>query len=522
VAILVIWMAALALRVPHLDERPMHTDEAVQAMKTDILWRTGKYVYDPEEYHGPTLYYLTLPFLWLSGQQQLVDVDAVTFRMVPVLFGAGLVLLLWLIRDGLGRWACTWAAVYTAISPAMVFYSRYYIQETLLVFFTFLAVVAAYRYFRSGWIGWSLLVGACLGLMHATKETWVIAVGAMLAAALLTILWTHWVDDRRINWQPWIRPKVKARALIFGWAVSTLLFSAFFTNPRGPLDSVLTYTTYLERGGGESEHNHPWNYYLSTLLLSKSGPIIWSEALIVVMSVVGMVLALWHRGIGRAHLSFVRFVTFYTLIMIVVYSAISYKTPWCMLGFLHGMILLAGFGTVALVRILPGIPLKIVASLVLIVASAQLGKQAYAANFGRLAFHPRNPYVYAHPNRDVVELEERLADISQVAPQGDEMLVAVFAPEEFNYWPLPWYLRRFTNVGYWHDLEAPEVPAPALQAPVVIVAPEFQEAFDQRNQGKYYFEGRGLRPGVVIGVNIRSDLWQAFLKERAKASPSGE
>jgi predicted membrane-bound mannosyltransferase len=41
----------------------------------------------------------------------------------------------------LGRAETLWAALYLAISPAMVFYSRYYIHEMLLVFFTAVLVV---------------------------------------------------------------------------------------------------------------------------------------------------------------------------------------------------------------------------------------------------------------------------------------------------------------------------------------------------------------------------------------------
>jgi len=52
---------ALALRLPRLNLRPMHVDEAVHAVKFDTLWRTGLYKYDLNEYHGPTLYYATLP-----------------------------------------------------------------------------------------------------------------------------------------------------------------------------------------------------------------------------------------------------------------------------------------------------------------------------------------------------------------------------------------------------------------------------------------------------------------------------
>ena len=46
-------------------------------------------------------------------------------RLLTVLFGVGLILLLPLVADGLGREAAIAAGVLTAISPAMVFYSRY-------------------------------------------------------------------------------------------------------------------------------------------------------------------------------------------------------------------------------------------------------------------------------------------------------------------------------------------------------------------------------------------------------------
>jgi len=51
---------ALVLRVPRLDQRPMHNDEAVNAVKFSQLWENGGYKYDPNEHHGPSLYYATL------------------------------------------------------------------------------------------------------------------------------------------------------------------------------------------------------------------------------------------------------------------------------------------------------------------------------------------------------------------------------------------------------------------------------------------------------------------------------
>ncbi|MDH7570022.1 MAG: phospholipid carrier-dependent glycosyltransferase, partial [Armatimonadota bacterium] len=167
VLLLLVAAGALALRLPRLGDRPMHGDEAVHAARFQQLWEEHAYAYDPNEFHGPTLYYATLPIVWVQGAHRLGETTESTFRLVPVLFGAGLIGLLWLLADALGRRAVLLAGVLTALSPAMLFYSRYYIQEMLLVFFTFGAIAAGWRYAWSRRLGWALLAGACLGLMHA-------------------------------------------------------------------------------------------------------------------------------------------------------------------------------------------------------------------------------------------------------------------------------------------------------------------------------------------------------------------
>ena len=80
---------ALALRLPQLDRRPMHTDESVHAIKFQGLWEKGAYAYDPNEFHGPSLYYATLPFAWLNGAANFAELREFTLRLVPVAFGLG-------------------------------------------------------------------------------------------------------------------------------------------------------------------------------------------------------------------------------------------------------------------------------------------------------------------------------------------------------------------------------------------------------------------------------------------------
>ncbi len=73
--LLILTAAALAIRLPRLGQRPMHGDEANQAVKAGILLETGEYRYDPQEHHGPSLYWLTLPSLWLHGRDELCRDD---------------------------------------------------------------------------------------------------------------------------------------------------------------------------------------------------------------------------------------------------------------------------------------------------------------------------------------------------------------------------------------------------------------------------------------------------------------
>ncbi len=247
---------ALALWSRDLDQRPMHTDEAGNGIKCGQLWDHGGYKFDPNEHHGPALPYATLALGRLTGAPQDIDQFSESrLRFVTVLFGVGLILLLPLVADGLGRKATLWAALFTAVSPAVVFYSRYYIHEVLLVFFTFLALTAGWRYWQSRRIGWALLAGTGVGFMHATKETFVITLVVIALALWLNQLWSRWLDAAA----PLAKaPRLKRAhivAAIAAWlGVALLLFSSFFTNAAGPLDSVRAYLPWLHRAEGASPH----------------------------------------------------------------------------------------------------------------------------------------------------------------------------------------------------------------------------------------------------------------------------
>ncbi len=518
VLILAATIVALALRLPRLRQRPMHGDEAVHAIKFKDLLEKGVYTYDPYEYHGPTLNYLTLIPARLSSAEKLTEVSEFTLRIVPVFFGVSLVLLVLLIGRGLGSSAAAYAAFLTAISPAMVFYSRYYIQEMLLVSFTFGTIVFGYRYTQSRKIAWAALAGMCMGLMHATKETCIIAYGSMFLALLIMLLMRR-EKGSIVNAVRAVKPSHFLAFLAVGAVTSVLFYSSFFSNPRGILDSVLTYTTYFDRAGNNTLHIHPWYYYIKMLLYSRffDGPR-WSEALIVLLALVGFAAALAKKGISRVNIHLVRFLAFYTLILTVVYSLIPYKTPWCMLSFLHGMILLAGVGAVVLVKLLPNVLPRLIILLLIFESSVFLTWQAYQSNYVYYS-DSRNPYVYAHPTNEVFTIVKRIEEMARVHPDGYKMHIQVICPGK-DYWPLPWYLRRFEygTIDWWESVDNS-----VASAPLIICSPEVEAAltrklytltpFEQRQMYMYLFDKPyylWLRPKVKLLGFVRKDLWDAY------------
>jgi uncharacterized protein (TIGR03663 family) len=506
----------------------MHADEAVQAARFRDLWLRGAWRYDPHEYHGPTLNYLTLPLAGAWRVQRFDETTPAMYRTLPVLFSVGLVLLLGLLADAWGKPAALCAGALTALSPAMVFYSRYYIPETLFVFFTFAAWTCGWRAYRSGRLVWYLAAGACLGMMQATKETSVIVFAAMAGAGLIGAWWRR---SFPATWRPGTGTINGRHLLLAGaaaLAVAAIWLSSFGRNPRGPLDGLLTYLPWVNRAVGQSPHVHPWYYYLSLLGFWRAadGPW-WSEGLILGLAVVGGLIVLGPlapRVVTEIGQSPARWIEFCSLLLTVAYAAIPYKTPWCLLGFLHGTILLAGAGVVYLVRAVRGATLKAVAGVLLVSAMAHLGWQAFSGSF-RFPADPRNPYVYAHTGTDVFEIVGRLKDLARAHPDGAAIPVQVISRE--NLWPLPWYLRDFSRVGWWNG-----VSDEAAAAPVIVVTPDMEPALARRlyelpppGERELYvsvFEAPvSLRPGVALRGYAAKSLWDAFRDLEATHGPTG-
>jgi hypothetical protein len=119
----------------------------------------------------------------LIGPPELV----VLARLVVLTFGVALVLATWaLARSSFGAAAGAWAALFAAVTPALVTRSSIVIVDTPAAFFTTAALVVAVRLLdlAGSLLPLSALAGACVGLAFTSKYpsgAVALAVGAALA-----------------------------------------------------------------------------------------------------------------------------------------------------------------------------------------------------------------------------------------------------------------------------------------------------------------------------------------------------
>ena len=179
-SVLALAAAALAMRLVDLDARPMHHDESLHATFAWYFAEGRGYLHDPLM-HGP------LQFHVLAGAFRLFGESEVISRFPSALAGAALVAAPLLLRRRLGTTGVVVAAALLALSPVLLYYSRFARNDLPFALFTTLFAAAVWRYreqrghgdgetpadgerrIRGG--GWLLLAAAALALSFTTKET---------------------------------------------------------------------------------------------------------------------------------------------------------------------------------------------------------------------------------------------------------------------------------------------------------------------------------------------------------------
>src|SRR5579883_289633 len=391
VAFLALTLFAGLLRFWDLGSRMLHHDESLHAVYSYYLYIGKGYVHDPMM-HGPFLFELNALVYFLLG------VTDATARVAPALFGTILVGLPYFLRDRLGRTGAIAAAALLAVSPTILYYSRFIRHDIYQIFFMLLLVIATFRYFSEQKDRYLYLAVVATSLAFSDKEDTYFLMAILLlfffalsredvfsvilqgkrakvpSTDLFVLLGTlilplfsavpyfvlkggseSTIDvvfgvafavlftlgaaiGVRWNRQVWIRS-----AIAF-WAIFLLLYTTFLSNPNGFSSGVFGSLRYWIDQQGVARGGQPWFYYLVLL------PIY--EFLAVGVGLGGAIYWLRHRTL------FTDFLIYWCVMSLVLWGWASEKMPWMVIEMALPFCLLAA---VTLGKLIDSVNWKMVA-----------------------------------------------------------------------------------------------------------------------------------------------------------------
>ena len=201
-------VVALGLRLFELSGRTMHYDEAIHLHFSFKLanspggalgwpWIFGTDYFHSAWMHGPFQIEMAAAIFTILGDSDF------TSRLGYALFGTALVVLPWFLRDHIGRRGALIAAVMLALSPALLYFSRFGRNDIIMMFWAVALFTLIWRYLYSTREPqqrriFLYLASAVLAFMFATKETAYLLVaifGFILFLAALPEVW-EWVRGR--------------------------------------------------------------------------------------------------------------------------------------------------------------------------------------------------------------------------------------------------------------------------------------------------------------------------------------
>lgn len=494
-------LVALGLRVWMLDLKPAHFDEGVNGAMIDEMRGRGFYEYQADNYHGPLHFYV------LFAGQQMFGRSLWVLRMPTVLIGVATVVLMFAFRRWLPFTAVAVAALATALSPAMVFYSRYAIHEMWLPFFTMLAIYGGLGCAteRRPSDRWALGLG--MAGMVLTKETYLfhwIAGGISLLWVMVATPRGNVLDGRpdaaalfarkrKLEEPETVVPRSSWWPVMAGCTgIVVAFYSGFGMNWSGVRGLWETWAPMLFKGFGEGEtsesgHHKPMWYYLG-LMWHYEWPALagMGAALLLALAPGG-----WVSGT-------VRFLSLFGLGSLAAYSLVPYKTPWCLVAALPPFFLVLGW---AAHRLFESIGKsegeRAVVAVFVAMLLAQPAMAAWRLNFR----HPTNDgagpkgwkvyetgrYAYVQTSNDINKLLGPVRRL--VAADGRNRAIVGHVLVEGH--PLQWELGDLPNISFWDRDRRPE----SFEADFLVVPESREWEVEAELQDVYFKEPYETRGG---------------------------
>ncbi len=455
-----ILLLALALRLWALDLKPAHFDEGINGWFVDQMHLNGCYRYDPENYHGPFYFYLLFASLALLGR------NLWALRLPSVLASAASVWMALRFDRYLGSMASRFGAFALALSPGALFFGRYAIHESWLVLALMITTWGIMGIWKSGGRRELLITAIGLTLMFLLKETAVIHLACFLISAFFLIFW-----QRILPSQSNLPPVAKRWSLndlslylLLSLALLIFFYSGTFLNWPGIPGFFTAYSKWFHTGVGEGGHVKadyqagPLNYYWIALMLRYEWPVF--------LGLLYSVRLAWPSP------AMMRYLAIYGTGVLVAYSVIPYKTPWCVISITWPFFLLFGCAVQELwEKTSPRFLAPIIAAVVLAISLSM----ALRLNFRHFT-DPKEPYVYVQTMPEIVKVTEPVLAMARLDPRNYAMGGQIILD---SYYPLPWIFGDFTRIGYYDKM--PEV----LDGEFIVALSSQQKAVENHLRESY-------------------------------------
>jgi uncharacterized protein (TIGR03663 family) len=449
---IVLLVILLLLHCFNLGVRPPHHDEAVNGWFVDGLMNRGFYIYDPQNYHGPLYFYFLAAFEKLFGR------DVVVMRWTTVVLGWMVTCTPFLFRRWLTSRGAWIAAFFLAVSPAMVFFSRYAIHEMGFA----LACIGFFFYWlraredgmtRTNVVG----LGLTLGAMACLKENFILFVVTLLIAEGCLKVY-----ERRLTIEQDSKRLILGALSVvaIGFTMVVLVYSAFFQDPNGVKNFFYAFYLWSETGSKGNGHQKPWFYWLNLMTqlewFAMLGLLLVPFALKKVPSALRLTSV---TGFG----------------LFLVYSIVAYKTPWCVLSFYWTFILVAAYW---LSQWMKRSNLKWPVLILFIAGCAVSAYQTYDVAY-------ENPdqeghlYIYGQTFRELMVPLNEITEMGKIDPSVRNTL-KIQVLSAFT-WPLPYILGGFKQVAYYGENNAPT----EFTADYVIMDQTYEARYAPRLKGNY-------------------------------------
>ena len=330
--------------------------------------------------------------------------------------------------------------------------------------------------------------GFFIALMFATKASFAISLLSWGFSA--GACWLFWLKrDRRQSPRKYLKP---AFVLL---STSLIVSGVFYTDglhhPQGIVDALKTYYMYETSPG----HDKGYGYFLHLLVWPKAAVgIWWTEGIILILALAACIIAMRKDPRSLA----VRFIAISFLAHVLIYSLISYKTPWLMLLPWAHACLLAGAAFSGFFVIQP--LARITIGLLCLGGLFYQTTQSLAAS-GRFSSDARNPYAYVPTTKDPEKIKAWLEQLAEL----DNVELSPVAVCGKDYWPLPWYLRKVETVGYW-----PTPNETFTDYAVVFALPSEVAGCDALLALSHVKIPRGLRADLPLTLYLRNDIWDLW------------